>query len=297
MIVRDADRKTINPQSPKGSLKTIVFDSTMEVADKVGTLEWKNPTNGTKARGYLSGGDGGAEWYGAPTVTELNRRFRAGWPAGSKRLLELATREINPTSVRRRRERADQGDEVDMQAIWRGDLSRAWTRTRRRSGSGVRSLTIVVNLGGNANITASQMFWRGAAALKLTDALTQAGYNVAIVGAEACKRYDGNIDNVLAQFVEIKAEDQPLDLDRLAALTAMPGYFRTVMFAGICYAADLNGCEVDYGLGSDTPAELVNAIKLTHFPETAFVQGAINDQASAEAWISKVLDEIEAVAA
>lgn len=296
MMIADRERKLLTDKpGTKGSMKVICWDSVMEFNDKFKELEWKNPGNKARATKCIEGKEGGSgqKWYGAPTVTELYKRFREGWAEGSRRLSEIATRDIHPVSIRRRRERAEFGDEVDMQSVYRGDLPRAWTRCRRRAGSGVRSVTIVVNLGANCTVDADQMFWRGAAALRLADALVGSGYSIAIVGAEACQRYDSDSNNVLAQFVEIKAEDQPLDLDKLAALTAMPGYFRTTLFGGICYAADLNGREVDWGLGSDTCGELGNALKLTQYPQTAFVQPEINSRDSAEAWIDSVLNSIE----
>lgn len=290
MIVQQTKRPKV------GNLTTIVFDSTMEMADAAPTLAWNIESNKKRATDILSGSerDGNQQsWLGAPSIGTFYKRLREGWAEGSKRLLDLATREINPASIRRRRVRADQGDEVDMQAVWRGDLSRAWTRTRRLNRTGIRSVSIVVNLGANCGVDADTLFWRGAAALKLADALSQSGYNVAIIGAEAAKRYAGSANDVLAQFVSIKDEDQPLDLDRLAALSAMPGYFRTVMFAGICWAADREGKDVDWGLGSDDSASIAAALKQTHFPQDAFVQGEINSRKQAEDWIDSVLAAID----
>lgn len=279
----------------QGKLTATLFDSVMEPYGLL-SKEWKLDHNKARADKLLNGKEKGGDaqgWYGAPSLSELNRRLKEGWPEGSERLLQLATREINPQSIRRRRERADQGAELDIHAVYRGDLSRAWMRTRRRQGSGVRSVSIVVNLGDNCGANADEMFWRGAAALKLADALTQSGYSVAILGAEGVHRYFGGKQNVLTQFVSIKDEDQPLDVDRLAALTAMPGYFRTAMFAGICYHADQKGEEVDWGLGSNDADAISRGMKLLPVPQTAFVQGNINSKQAAEEWIDSVLNSIE----
>lgn len=274
-------------------LTACLYDTVAEPMDLAARTDWKVQSNKDRSQEFMTSDRGGQQWLGAPTIVELNRRLREGWPEGSERLLTLATRDINPVSIRRRRERADQGAELDIHAVYRGDLSRAWTRCRKRQGSGVRSVTIVVNIGANAGVKADQMFWRGAAALKLASALTESGYSVAIIGAESAQNMDVVGKHDLVQCVEIKAEDQPLDLDRLAALTAMPGYFRTGLFAGICWAADRHGLQAAGGLGQDAPKLIHDAVKLLPVPQHAFIQGEINSQKAAEEWIDSVLGQIE----
>lgn len=282
----------------KDQLTAILWDSVMEPTEVALNPEgWKSATNHRRAAGYVNSGGGastrGETWFGAPSFEVLQQRLREGWPEGSQRLLEIATRDINPASIRRRRVRADQGDEVDMQAVWRGDMSRAWTRTRRQNRTGVRSVSIIVNIGASANVTADKLFWRGASALKLASALTEAGYSVAIYGAVSASGHDvkGTMDTV--QFVGIKDEDQPLDLDRLAALTAMPGYFRTSLFAGIAKSSDLGGKVVDDGLGSPKESLFAKAVALLPIPQNAIIQKPVTNQAAAEAWIDEVLGQIE----
>lgn len=275
-------------------LTACLFDSVAEPFDFV-KLDWKKSENKSHAERSLTGISRvpSETWLGAPNADEMYRRLKEGWPDGSRRLLEIATRDINPTSVRRRRERADQGAELDIHAVYRGDLSRAWMRTRRRSGSGVRSVTIVINLAANWRTTSEQLFWRGAAALRLAASLTEAGYSVAIVGATGGRNVDSRDKMDLVQCVSIKDEDQPLDLDKLAALTAMPGYFRTALFAGICYHADLRGFTVADNLGEAAAGLIKDGIAMLPLPQSAFIQGDINDKATAEKWIDSVLNSIE----
>ena len=287
----------------KGRLSAVLWDSVMEPTDMASTQQgWpKANENFRKAKDYVTKGGGetrteseSESWFGAPSFSVMQSRFRDGWADGSRRLLEMATRDINPASIRRRRVRADQGDEVDMQAIWRGDMGRAWTRTRRQNRTGVRSVSIIINLGAHCGVTADRLFWRGASALKLASALTEAGYSVAIYGAASAHNCDQEHSMDSVQFVSIKDEDQPLDLDRLAALSAMPGYFRTALFAGICKIADLAGKPVDWGLGRPRPELIAKALPLLpNIPQTSFIQDDVLDQRSAEVWIDKVLANIE----
>jgi hypothetical protein len=276
-----------------GHLTTIMWDSVMEPTDTAKAMPWAIKYNGDYGKQVVTSGDRGESWYGAPSFDVLQQRLRDGWSEGSERLLKIATRDINPQSIRRRRERADQGAELDIHAVYRGDLSRAWTRTRRRSGSGVRSVSIVIDLGAHCGVGADQLFWRGASALKLATALTESGYSVAIYGAASAKRADEGDTVNTVQFVGIKDEDQPLDLDRLAALTAMPGFFRTSLFSGIARACDLRGKRHDGGLGTPAPELIRSAIKTLPVPQNAFIQKPVLDKESAEAWIDEVLNSLE----
>lgn len=232
-------------------------------------------------------------WFGAPNVAELMRRLEKGWDEGAERLSEISVGEINPTSIRRRRFRSDQGDELDMQSVWRGDLSRAWSRTRRVGRFGARVVNIVVDVGDNGNVGAEALFWRGGSALRLADALIQAGYAVGIYAAEGgrdfCEHSDGH---EMAQFVEIKASDSQLDLSAMAGLTAMPGWFRTQGFAGIVCAADMLGEAASRGLGK-------SGHNLASFAEMLGLQGEmvfqpkINSKIKSEEWIAGALRQIE----
>lgn len=231
-------------------------------------------------------------WLGA-SVDTLNQRLVEGWPEGVRKLEELSTREINPVSIRRRRTRGDQGDELDMQAVWRGDLSRAWTKTRRQSrAGGFRTVTLICNLSDSCGVSASELYWRGAAVLKLADALTAAGYGVGIYGSINVRGCSEDSTVSQCQFVEIKATDSPLDLSQLASLTAMPGWFRTRGFAGIIAACDLAGKKYCSSLGRpehdniDSYAEMLG---LTN----AFIQGKVNNKDSAEKWIDEVMAKVE----
>jgi hypothetical protein len=244
------------------------------------------------AEGKREGGDNPNRWYGAPSFAVLQERLTKGWSEGVERLMKIAIRDFDTVSIRRRRYRTDQGDELDMQAVWRGDMSRAWTRTRRQSrAGGVRTVTIVCNLGGSASTDSSELFWRGASALRLADALTTAGYNVAIIGAEVGSDTGASKNAQLAQFIEIKAADQPLDLSALASITCMAGFFRTALFAGICIGCDMIDDDASSGMGRECHdlAPHLEALGVAN----AIVQPRVNSEADAAAWIEAALKQIE----
>ena len=232
-------------------------------------------------------------WFGANSQSQYEDRLKHGWGEGVDKLREIATKEIQPTSLRRKRIRGDQGDELDIHAVYRGDLSRAWTKTKRQHKlGGMRSISLVCNLSCNCKANAEDLFFRGASVLKLTEALSEAGYSVAIYGGTGAEKI-GDANFKMAQFVEIKAEDHALDVSALASLIAMPAYKRISLHGGMIEEADLRGTRIDSGLGSNSSEFMTQAVKQLPISQNAFIQPEVNSKQSAEAWIDSVMAQIE----
>lgn len=280
---------------PKGKFTAILWDSVAEPeALAANESAWKDSGHAAKSKQLFQRAEGGQDWLGAPNIPELQRRLQNGWPEGVEKIEQIATRELSaPASVRRRRVRGDAGDEIDMQAVWRGDLNRAWTRTRRANRVGPRVVTIVIDLCANAGVTSDKLFWRGASALRLAQLLTESGYAVALYGGFGGSRSDATGKLTIGQLVEIKSQDSPLDMDKLAALTAMAGFFRTSLFAGIHYACDQYGQDTDWGLGKPSPEHLAAAVKLLPVPQNVIIQKAVLNEQAANDWIDEALKQIE----
>lgn len=274
------------------SLTAVLWDSVTEPEALLKADGWKLDANKSSGLNHFSR-KADTAWLGVPSVDALRKVLTKGWQAGAERIDKIPLGELpEPTSIRRRRVRADQGDELDMQAVYRGDLSRAWSRTKRQSRASVRSVSIVIDLAGNCNVTSEQLFWRGASGLRLADELTKAGYSVAIYGAAGAANVSAEGYENVAQFVEIKAEDSPLDMDRLAALTGLSGFFRTSLFAGIYWSNDQLGKETRSSLGQSDNTLIAKAIKHLPIPQNAIIQPPVKNQTGAEAWLKSVLEQI-----
>ena len=131
-------------------------------------------------------------------------------------------------SIKRRLYRTDQGDEYDIHRAWTGGLDTAWSRRKRQARvSGGSVVTIGVNSELSSSEHADTQFWRGAAAIRMADILTEAGYHVRIVTYNAgCDVFPkATVKNIL-QTVEIKRADMPLDIPTLTAAIAQAGTFR-----------------------------------------------------------------------
>ena len=282
---------------PKGKFTAILWDSVAEPqALASNESAWKDKAHAAKAAENFTKQreDSAQEWLGAPNVKELQNRLQNGWADGVKKIEQIATRELSaPASVRRRRFKSDQGDELDMQAVWRGDLSRSWSRTRRANRVGSRSVTIVIDLCASAGVTSDRLFWRGASALRLAQLLTESGYSVALYGGFGGSRSDASGKLTVGQLAEIKSQDSPLDMDKLAALTAMSGFFRTSLFAGIHFACDQYGQDTDWGLGKPSPEHIKAAVKLLPVPQNVIIQKDVLNEKAANDWIDEALKQID----
>ena len=233
------------------------------------------------------------EWFGADSQSQYEDRLIHGWGAGVDKLREIATKEIQPTSLRKKRTRSDQGDELDIHAVYRGDLSKAWSKTKRQHKlGGMRSIALVCNLSCHAGEDAKNLFFRGASVLKLTEALSEAGYSVAIYAATGSSGV-GTSDFNFVQVVEIKSEDHALDVSSLASLIAMPAYKRVKLHGAMLEECERRNVAGHSGLGTNASSLIADQIKKLPISENAFVQPEVNSKESAERWIDSVMAQIE----
>lgn len=171
------------------------------------------------------------DWLGAPDLQTLEQRMREGWADGAAMISQLAAAELpEPVSIKRRREWADQGDELDIHRVYAGKLDTAWSRMGKRQSRAPRRITLMCDLSCPWFQKADALAWRGVAALKLSDALEEAGYQVQILAvncAVGVNDADGRQGNEgVAAVVPVKHYDAPLDLCSLASVLVAPGFKR-----------------------------------------------------------------------
>ncbi len=153
--------------------------------------------------------------------------------------------------IRRKKRRADSGDEYDVHAAMRGAHDRAWTQSHREMRHGLGIVRIVVDICGDAGIRADKLRWRGVAGITLCAMLRQAGYSVEIVAAMGVR--NAFKDQTFLWTCVINSRHGSVDIDSLAAVLALPGFFRTYGFAGIIRAADNFKADAANGLGQAIP--------------------------------------------
>ena len=236
-----------------------------------------------------------ADWSGCESADQFAHRVRQGWVDGADRLMKLPIGDISPVSIKRRRYQGDQGDDLDIHRVNRGELDTAWTYHKRdvKRGAG-RQVTVVCNLAASWRVTAEQLFWRGASALRLAEALESAGYSVRIVAAMAATGIDSkeNVDN--AYLFEVKSLEQPIDVANLAAILCLPAYFRIIGFGTKVWACNTNDLTADYSLGH-TSDELIPKAMEEWYPNEYYIsqpRTLLSEEAAAE-WIAQSVDTIQ----
>jgi hypothetical protein len=110
-----------------------------------------------------------------------------------------------------------------MQRVWQGQLDTAWRRVAKPLGMGPKRVRVVVDSIASGGEDEAKMRWRGVAAMKLADALINAGYSVQVESA-----FKGHDDGDWVARVIVKEYTAPLDLSSLAATTALPAFFRAL---------------------------------------------------------------------
>ena len=275
--------------------------------DSVGEPGRNQPAVGENSRAWVEvgaeskTGDEAQRWFGAPSYAVMKERLQKGWPEGVERLMKLALAEVPaPQSLRRKKVRSDFGDSLDMQRVYRGDLAQAWERTQKRASNNPPTITILVNLSCLAYVNSDELFWRGAAVLRLTEALSIAGYNVAIWGT--CASFDAYCYDRHAnvQFVPIKDSDSPLDISQLASVICMAGYKRYFLHKGRVELGEKFEKSTKVGLGDSSVYARIDQITMhalrafPHIPQEVYYMPQIHSQQEAESWISKQLTKLTA---
>lgn len=187
-------------------------------------------------------------WYGARSPAEAMRRAYKGWPEGAERVRKMMDNidAPAPLSLRRKVQRADQGDELDVHSVYRGDLDHAWTRRRRQNTRSRMSVRLVAQCGGSRHMDAEEMFWRGAAVVKLAELLEESSYRVELVGTEWHEVETGWLASdedkkrgatVINSFI-VKDAGAPRDVEQVAGVLCNAGFFRTYGFRSAYAAAE-----------------------------------------------------------
>jgi len=238
-------------------------DATYTLGEFLAVLDGKclNPKNDASRSEWL--GLLRHNWHGLendakrdePGCAAVRRLITQGWERGVALMQEVAASVDLPTpqSIRRRRVWGDFGDEVEMQRVWQGNIDMAWQRMSKTSGLGPQRVRIVVDSVAHAGLGADTMRWRGVAALRLADALTEAGYSVQVESAfEACSPESYRLRVIVKQYTD------PLDLSSLAATAALPGFFRALIHQWQYYISKGYIPSCGYNVQSLDPANFVD---------------------------------------
>lgn len=214
--------------------ESVSFDSAAAILDT-----WRaEPVNAKNRAHWRFHGHkhGGSDWIGIDgTPQDVARIASEGWLEGLQRMRD-ALRDLGditpPQSVRRRRVWTDHGDSVDMQRVYAGRSDVAFSRCARVTRTAPAVVTLVCNTSIGHTHHPDELFWRGAAAAAVSDALTEAGYHVRIVLQNYGKLATTH-DPILDLRVILKDERSPLDLSTLCGTLCLPGFTRSIVYGAM----------------------------------------------------------------
>ncbi len=126
---------------------------------------------------------------------------------------------------------AEQGDELDIEKVYNGDLDSCWTSSYRKEfDASHKFVTLFIENGENWNVDVHKSFWRSAIAVYLTRELQRAGKSVRIVVGNCGRGSMERNHKLLTSSMTVKEYNQQMNLERVAAMTHL-GFFRCVGFA------------------------------------------------------------------
>ena len=173
-----------------------------------------------------------SDWYGLASdggFDDVCRIVNNGWTDGASRMQTIANDLTMPEikSSRRRVRWSGEGDDIDMQRVYAGQIDQAWRQSRRVSMRQPGHYRIVIDVAHLSNISASDMFWPGAAGIVLADCLAQAGHNVEIIAGRRGSNVLSEGEEIQSAIV-VKGYHDPLNIVSLAGVTALAGFFRSI---------------------------------------------------------------------
>lgn len=192
-------------------------------------------------------------WFGVEGGGhQARQKILRGWPQLLQTLQPMLNRleiseAVSPHKAivrRRKMQRSDSGDFLDIHRVNSGELDKAWIRPKRINLFGVtnRSATIVINTALSAATSFDDALWRCAVAVKICGLLQASGLSVEIYSGSSVTGITGNLD--WNGYCRIKEYLQPLQEERLAAMCSA-AFLRTYMFIAIGSTAE----RVASGLG------------------------------------------------
>lgn len=179
-------------------------------------------------------------WTGFRTHDDFITALREGSDEGAALIRALQPVEFSPPSMRRKVVWGEAGDEIDIHRLYKGETDKMWRSTKKhlRDG-GSRFIDLIMNASANCGTDSDEMAWNGFLALKLSEALTEAGYFVRLSSIMVTKDIHRNkVGSTAVRGLTLKDYDDSLSLPKLAAVTCFGGYLRMMGFCSIVQAAD-----------------------------------------------------------
>lgn len=226
----------------------------------------------------------GEHWSGAANTADAVAKLTAPYADGAAIIsrIEKAAGNIKlppQMDTRRRRVRGDQGDELDIHAVWRGQSATAWARMGKRQVTSPPMVSIVINSIISADNAKTVISYRGAVGIVLCQLLERFGYRVRLVVARGGVTISDRKEKFSCRTT-IKDYGKPLDRETVACATH-PAMQRVL---GIRWSwVHMTGEGSTSGNGVGAAVQDANEI---------FISGEVTNERSAIAKIQSVIKQL-----
>ena len=179
----------------------------------------------------------GFYWLGVETLDEFLSTVGPGHQPTIDKIISLEgelRKVIQKTYAQKRKRQKDEfGDELDIHSVYAGNLRRAWTICRRERRKGKRKIAIYTEFGGNANVNAEDMFWSPVAAIALSSLFIKSRYMVELNACHLCHGLYTN--KAWPHYITVRLKDfsQPLSIPQISPV-ALGGMLRYFGFKSYC---------------------------------------------------------------
>lgn len=229
------------------------------------------------------------QWYGLDSSDQANLDYVAQHMTrangGNVKAVAALSDGLNlpaAQTIKRRTVWDKTGNRVSMPRVYSGDLNKAWRRTMPRPVQAPPIVRIVCHVGAHARVEASDLLWRGAAAIAMTRALIQAGYGVEVIAASEAAGVGSNKERVLIAW-SVKQARAPLNINAIASSLCFPAAFRMGVFIARARASKSAVADHSIGKTCDISADMLPA----HNGHTMVIGRDVLSEQAAREWLTE----------
>lgn len=214
---------------------------------------------------------------------------KLSFPRGVERLNTLSSQISVPslTGVRRRLCRSFEGDDLNVERIWQGDLNTAWTKAKRLETQGPKRILVCLEISAPAIVKAESLSWRGAAAVSLAKALADAGHVVQLE-ARCLNELIDSSKTMCEMSLVAKGATEAFDEHKLASIFCSAMFFRGVVLKHFTYSAEQR---LDLGISFSRDVDLKGTSEAFDCL-VGLSREQVKDKESAQSWINKQMEKL-----
>ena len=215
------------------------YGSYTELVEAVLTAS-PNATNYGVFCHYLHNGTSGhsdPSWYGwkpreRRAIKDLAHFFFVeGWPEGEAKMQRDLKKIKAPVvqSIRRKRTWGAENGEISRERLYAGQIDTMYRTSSKQLVNTPSKVKIAIDIATSSDRSTDEMFWRGAAAMTLLKALTEAGYSVELSVIHSSISFSGKYS--YQNTIIVKKFEQPLNFSACLAMTAHASFMRSLCLA------------------------------------------------------------------